>query len=109
MVAMCQIIHESVTVNSVKFLDEMSRHNYVTPTSYLELLGIFSKLVGMKKMELTVARKRLKTGLDNLLTTADEVAKLQQELATMRPLLEEAVKEAVATMEQISKDTVRPF
>lgn len=63
---MCQVIHESVTVNSAKFLAEMSRHNYVTPTSYLELLGIFSKLVGMKKMELTTARKRLKTGLDKV-------------------------------------------
>jgi dynein heavy chain len=41
-----------------------------------------------------------------MLTTADEVAKLQDELATMRPLLEEAVKESVSTMEQIAKDTV---
>ncbi|KAK0056678.1 dynein heavy chain 1 axonemal-like isoform X1 [Biomphalaria pfeifferi] len=105
LVSMCQVIHESVTVNSAKFLAEMSRHNYVTPTSYLELLGIFSKLVGMKKMELTTARKRLKTGLDKLLTTADEVGKLQEELATMRPLLEEAVKESITTMEKISKDT----
>lgn len=41
-----------------------------------------------------------------LLSTADEVAKLQQELETMRPLLEEAVKEAETTMVQISKDTI---
>lgn len=34
------------------------------------------------------------------------MAKLQEELETMRPLLEEAVKESVATMEQIAKDTV---
>lgn len=63
---MCQIIHESVTVNSAKFLAEMSRYNYVTPTSYLELLGIFSKLVGMKKLELTTAKRRLKTGLEKV-------------------------------------------
>lgn len=44
-----------------------------------------------------------------LLTTADEVAKLQEELATMRPLLAEAVKESIATMEQIAKDTVSIF
>lgn len=37
-----------------------------------------------------------------LLSTADEVAKLQQELETMRPLLEEAVKEAEVTMIQVS-------
>ncbi|ESO89348.1 hypothetical protein LOTGIDRAFT_210379 [Lottia gigantea] len=105
LVSMCQAVHMSVAKNSDKFLAELSRHNYVTPTSYLELLGIFSKLVGMKKSELKMARNRLKTGLDKLLTTADEVAKLQEELATMRPLLEEAVKESVSTMEKISVDT----
>lgn len=104
---MCQEIQVSVFNHSQKFLAELSRYNYVTPTSYLELLGIFSKLVGMKKTELNTARNRLKTGLDKLLTTADEVAKLSAELETMKPLLAEAVKESVATMEQISKDTVR--
>jgi dynein heavy chain len=57
-----------VTTYSNQFLAEMSRHNYVTPTSYLELLGIFSKLIGMKKMELITSRKRLKTGLDKVST-----------------------------------------
>ena len=33
------------------------------------------------------------------------MAKLQQELETMRPLLEEAAEETVVTMEQIAKDT----
>ncbi|XP_052808511.1 dynein axonemal heavy chain 1-like isoform X3 [Mya arenaria] len=106
LVTVCQVIHQSVAEYSKKYLAEMSRHNYVTPTSYLELLGIFSKLVGMKKMELNTSRNRLKTGLEKLLTTADEVAKLQEELATMRPLLEEAVKESITTMEKISKDTI---
>lgn len=63
---MCQVIHQSVAVNSIKYLAEMSRHNYVTPTSYLELLGIFSKLVGIKKVELSTSKNRLKTGLEKV-------------------------------------------
>ena len=63
---MCQEIHSSVTINSHKFLDELSRHNYVTPTSYLELLSIFSKLIGLKKTELTNSKNRTKTGLDKV-------------------------------------------
>ena len=63
---MCQIIHQDVVNYSQRFLDELSRYNYVTPTSYLELLGIFSKLIGIKKNELVVARKRTKTGLDKV-------------------------------------------
>ena len=39
-------------------------------------------------------------------STSEEVAKLQEELATMRPLLEDAIKEASSTMDNISKDTV---
>ena len=35
------------------------------------------------------------------------MAKLQEELETMRPLLEEAVTESVVTMEKITVDTVR--
>jgi len=103
---MCQVIHQDVLTNSERFLVELSRHNYVTPTSYLELLGIFSRLIGIKKNELIVAKNRTKTGLNKLLTTADEVAKLQQDLETMRPMLEEAVKEAGTTMVQIAEDTV---
>ena len=63
---MCQKIHLSVAVNSERFKEQLSRHNYVTPTSYLELLGIFQKLISMKKMELNTAKNRTKTGLDKV-------------------------------------------
>lgn len=43
-----------------------------------------------------------------LLATATDVAKMQEELEMMQPMLEEASKETVLTMEQIQKDTVRP-
>lgn len=65
-VKMCQVIHQDVVHYSQRFLDELSRYNYVTPTSYLELLGIFSRLIGIKKNGLVVARKRTKTGLDKV-------------------------------------------
>uniref|UniRef100_A0A3Q3VWH7 Dynein heavy chain coiled coil stalk domain-containing protein n=1 Tax=Mola mola TaxID=94237 RepID=A0A3Q3VWH7_MOLML len=89
-----------------KYLAELSRHNYVTPKSYLELLKIFSDLIGCKKQELCGARQRMKTGLDKLLSTAEDVSKMQEELETMRPLLEEAAKETEVTMETIKRDTV---
>jgi len=63
---MCQHIQASVSRASERFIAELSRHNYVTPTSYLELLGIFQKLISMKKTELNNSRKRTKTGLDKV-------------------------------------------
>jgi len=40
------------------------------------------------------------------LSTAEEVAKLQEELEQMKPLLAEAVQESVVTMQRIAEDTV---
>ena len=56
-------IHQGVAQKSEEYLAELARHNYVTPTSYLELLSIFSKLASIKKLELKTARDRTKTGL----------------------------------------------
>ncbi|KAK3782184.1 hypothetical protein RRG08_032935 [Elysia crispata] len=105
MVQMCQKLHESVTLYSERYLEEMSRHNYVTPTSYLELLSCYSQLVSRRRRELSVASSRLKTGLDKIMVTTVEVAKLQEELEIMSPELDKAVREATITMEQIAKDT----
>jgi len=65
-VLLCQEIHSSVATNSVNFLFELGRYNYVTPTSYLELLGIFNKLMALKNTELNNARSRTKGGLDKV-------------------------------------------
>ncbi|CAF1149286.1 unnamed protein product [Adineta steineri] len=105
LVKLCQEIHQSAAVMTIKYRDEMSRHNYVTPTSYLELLNIFSKIFGKKKDELVFAKKRTKTGLDKLLSTEKDVAKLRVELNEMLPLLDQAVQETNETMAKIAEDT----
>lgn len=42
-IEMFKIIHQSVESITNQFLDEMRRYNYVTPTSYLELLNCYKK------------------------------------------------------------------
>ncbi|CAF0758924.1 unnamed protein product [Brachionus calyciflorus] len=101
----CQEMHQTVVVESLRYKEEQGRFNYVTPTSYLELLSIFSKIFGLKKNELIQARRRTKTGLDKLLSTEKEVTKLRGDLEQMQPLLEEAVQEAISTMQTISVDS----
>ncbi|XP_035245196.1 dynein heavy chain 1, axonemal isoform X1 [Anguilla anguilla] len=102
---MCMDIHQTVARKCDQYLAELSRHNYVTPKSYLDLLAIFSSLIGRKKQELHSARQRMKIGLDKLLHTADDVSKMQEELEVMRPLLEEAAQDTLVTMEKIKEDT----
>ncbi|XP_049589438.1 dynein axonemal heavy chain 1 [Syngnathus scovelli] len=103
---MCMNIHQMVAQKCLQFMAELSRQNYVTPKSYLELLNIFSNLIGRKKQELCSARERMRTGLDKLLSTAEDVSKMQEEQEVMRPLLEEAARETEVTMETIKKDSV---
>ena len=38
-------IHTTVTDYSVKFYEELRRHNYTTPTSYLELINLYTTLL----------------------------------------------------------------
>uniref|UniRef100_A0A670IKL0 Dynein axonemal heavy chain 1 n=1 Tax=Podarcis muralis TaxID=64176 RepID=A0A670IKL0_PODMU len=66
MIEMCVEIHQSVALKCKVYLAELARHNYVTPKSYLELLGIFTTLIGAKKQELKVAKTRMKSGLDKV-------------------------------------------
>ncbi|KAM4652007.1 dynein axonemal heavy chain 1 [Discoglossus pictus] len=106
MIQMCVEIHLSVGLKSKQYLAELSRHNYITPKSYLELLGLYSQLIGKKMMEIKTAKDRMKTGLDKLLHTAEDVAKMQEELEMMGPLLEEAARDTVTTMQKIQEDTV---
>lgn len=78
---MCVKIHEMVAMKCEQYLAELSRYNYVTPKSYLELLKIFSDLIGRKKQELCGARLRMKTGLDKARRTPRPLA-----LSPSRPL-----------------------
>eukprot|EP01135_Chromosphaera_perkinsii_P003004 Nk52_evm26s232 gene=Nk52_evmTU26s232 len=106
LVNMCNEMHLSVSEKSKSYLSELGRHNYVTPTSYLQLLAIFSKLIGKKKSDIRARRNRTAVGLEKLLTTAKEVELLQSELEVMRPMLEQAAKETEEAMVKISADKV---
>lgn len=55
-------MHASVVEASELFKEELSRHNYVTPTSYLELLSSYTELINKKKGSLTEGVGRLKAG-----------------------------------------------
>lgn len=46
---MCKCFHTSTIHLSERFLSELQRHNYVTPTSYLELISTFKALLKTKR------------------------------------------------------------
>lgn len=69
-------MHKSVEKISVQYRNELRRYNYVTPTSYLELLTMFKTVMREKRNELRSAINRLKVGLDRLIDANVEVEKM---------------------------------
>mmetsp|Transcript_32147 Transcript_32147/g.112954 ORF Transcript_32147/g.112954 Transcript_32147/m.112954 type:complete len:1992 (+) Transcript_32147:926-6901(+) len=86
-VSVFKAMHQSVESKSVEFWETLRRRNYVTPTSYLELLSSFSTLLGYKRLEVQTKKDRLQNGLDKLTTTKTLVSSMQKELEQLRPLL----------------------
>ena len=48
-IEMCQEFHTTTLKLSDRFLNELERHNYVTPTSYLEMINTFKLLLDNKR------------------------------------------------------------
>jgi len=57
----------------------------VTPTSYLELLSTFRKVLSFKKKEIQKSISRLKSGLDKLEEANKSVAEMRIILKDMQP------------------------
>ena len=71
---------------SEDFQAELGRANYVTPTSYLELITMFQRLVTAKRIENSKTLSRYTVGLDKLQSSAQQVAGMQQELRVRKPI-----------------------
>jgi dynein heavy chain, axonemal len=59
-IQMCQEFHTTTQKLSARFHTELERHNYVTPTSYLEMINTFKVLLDNKRKEVLKVRGRMK-------------------------------------------------
>ena len=102
----CQIFHESVRELSDRFLKEVSRYNYVTPTSYLELIGAFKNLIRKKQDETLMNKNRYEVGLEKLKFASEQVGEMQIELQELQPQLIVTAEENEKMMIHIEKESV---
>jgi dynein heavy chain len=72
---MCKTFHENIRVLSELFLKQLSRYNYVTPTSYLELILTFKGKIKVS-MFFRIEKIRL-YDLDLLRTKRNEIQTLK--------------------------------
>lgn len=92
-VTMVQTFHTDTEKAARKFKLQLKRHYYVTPTSYLELISTFKKLLQEKRLEIKNLKDRYSNGYDCLINTEASVSVMQAELEAKKPLLIETSKE----------------
>jgi dynein heavy chain, axonemal len=103
LVELCQRFHTDVVSLSSEFQDKLKRINYVTPTSYLELIMAFKQNLDKKRVEVSGAKKRYEVGLEKLAFAAEQVNQMQQELEGLQPELIESAQATEVLMGQIEQ------
>jgi len=86
----CVDMQRRTATLSDKYLSELRRHFYVTPTSYLELISTFKALINDKRSEILNNKRRYEAGLDKLAETQSKVGGMQEELNVLKPQLKVA-------------------
>ncbi len=99
-----EFMHSSVVHQSKDFAREMRRFNYVTPTSYLEVLQVFKGLLIEKRSEVNKSIENLENGLETLRKAEIQVADLQAKLTIDAPKLQLKQAEVKTMMERIVID-----
>uniref|UniRef100_A0A3Q1IX48 Dynein axonemal heavy chain 2 n=1 Tax=Anabas testudineus TaxID=64144 RepID=A0A3Q1IX48_ANATE len=85
--------HQSVEEVSQRMKLELKRHNYVTPTNYLELVSGYKKLIAEKRSELGEQVSKLRNGLFKISDTREKVEAMSVELEEAKKQVAEFQKQ----------------
>lgn len=94
-----KFIHKRVESESREFSNQMKRYIYLTPTSYLELLNIYQKILQAKRIEISKAIQRFENGLKVLREAGVQVDKMSKDISEKKPILEENQAKTQALVE----------
>jgi dynein heavy chain len=103
LVRSCQTFHTDANVLSQVMSSTLRRTNYVTPTSYLELILAFKSSLSERRAKIRGARERYLAGLQKIAMATESVNKMQKELEEMQPILVQSAKDTEVLMAEISK------
>lgn len=111
-VRMVQRFHTTTQATALEFRKHLGRVYYVTPTSYLELINTFKKLLDQKRKEIMGLKNRYANGHQMLVQTETQVNDLQAKLIDMQPKIAEKKIEAeeqliVVSAEKAKADEIR--
>ena len=101
---MCVKVHQSTNQLSLQYLSELRRNYYITPKSYLDLIGLYLELLGEKRTEKKGARDRLVNGLEKLHECNGLVADMEATLTKLAPVLKEKSEATAKLLIVVAKD-----
>ncbi|CAH1130366.1 unnamed protein product [Ceutorhynchus assimilis] len=104
-IAMCQTFHISTQDLSDEYFLRLRRFNYVTPTSYLEMINTFKTFLFKKRKQLLQGQKRYEIGLEKLEAAGAEVSVMQAALEALQPQLVVAQAKVEDTMKIVEAET----
>jgi dynein heavy chain len=102
---MCMEFHTSTRDLSEEFLLRLGRYNYVTPTSYLELIKTFKSLLEKKRNETVANRTRYLNGIEQLEMASKQIDVLKDRLEELQPTLKIAVETVAKQLAQVQADS----
>ncbi|MBN3302923.1 DYH6 protein, partial [Amia calva] len=101
----CVDVHHSVSLAVAQYWEEMRRHYYVTPSSFLEFIDTFSRMSQTEKTKIHNIRDRFNNGLSTLSEAAALVRVMQDELVALGPKIEEKSQDIEVLMDKLKKDS----
>nr|XP_042114676.1 dynein axonemal heavy chain 14 isoform X2 [Peromyscus maniculatus bairdii] len=103
--SICTEIHKSMKDLSTKYFEDTGRHYYITPSSYLKFLEMFTHIMRMRQEEMKIKRDRFYKGLSKILEATVLVTDMQEELLVIGPQIEQKAKEKELLLEKLRKDS----
>ena len=98
------IAHANVVEATATMKKDLNRHNYVTPTSFLELVKGYRSLLGEKRGELLASADKLRNGVTKLVEARDEVETMSAELEIKKIQVDKAQKDCEEMLVGIVND-----
>ncbi|KAA6394479.1 MAG: putative dynein heavy chain axonemal [Streblomastix strix] len=95
-------MHVSVEKASTRFLTELKKHNYTTPSSYLELLNLYHQILKQMIEVIATRQSKLSNRLITLERTNKEVEAMKTQLIAILPRLEVSQKDTIAIMAELT-------
>lgn len=89
-------VHASVCLASEKMLQELHRPNYVTPTSFIELVNGFKSMLKAKRHSISIQANKLRAGLENLQNTKETVQHMSIQLEEQKKEVSKSAKDCEA-------------